>query len=160
MKNGLKWILIVVVIVAIFSGIFLFFHHQTQEQIEAYEAALAGKVYQGYDSNKTAQHGTARFSYTLTFRADGTCSLRFKYSKTDDDSLWSTNKTEEFTMEDVNWYVEKEGDAYYVRFSVGWDFREYSAAKLNRQFEILDYDGINLIATRSGYHDVYFSTND
>lgn len=159
MKNYKPLIVFILIFALIITSAVLISRVKTQKAIDRYTALLGDTRHYGLDSNETANHGTARYHYNLQLNDDGTCSMTFKFSKTDDKSTFSTNKKETFETENLTWVVEKDGGDYCVCIQGNMDWGEYSAAKLSRTFEIFEYqnDGeITLIATRSGYYDVYF----
>ena len=128
---------------------------QVEENIGTYTKALADTTFFGHDENETARHGTALYDYELSLRADGTCRLLFTFGKYDDDSLFSTNKTESFAVEASTWSVVHTDGTYFVCLDGGaWDWGEYSAAELSRQFAIGDEAASTLRCVRSQYYDV------
>lgn len=131
-----------------------------EKKCRQYEEYVSGATFSGFDSTQTTNHGKVSYFYTLYLYEDRTWVIKFRASRSGDNSTFSKNGTTSFDLTGTAWSVECSGGEYKLFLGGGdWDWQDWSAAKISRYISITDYgDGdIFFKGLRSGYYDFYFN---
>ena len=143
--------IIIFIALIVIGAAIAFFVNSTREKqlVGEFTEKLSGTSYNGFYSIETKNHGTAKYFYKLYLESDNTCRLDVRYSKSDDDSMFPTNKEDSFSFDDLTWSVRHDKNGYRVELSGNMSNRDYSAGNLNSTFNAYETDsGILLTATR------------